>query len=162
MAQATLSLVVLVQYAGLALGALAASLVGGAIAVAGGLVATGGLVAMAPPLVWVLPPIAGVGLGAASTAASTKVGISIEQEDQGQAQAVLLLLGYVGAALGCLLGPRLYAPEASVLRASLPFLVGAGVAVATALGLVATAPRRQGPLEEPLLEDDSEADPSEV
>ena len=118
MAQATLSLVVLVQYAGLALGALAASLVGGAIAVAGGLVATGGLVAMAPPLVWVLPPIAGVGLGAASTAASTKVGISIEQEDQGQAAA---LLGYVGAALGCLWA-RLYAPARGVEGA--PFLVG--------------------------------------
>ena len=49
-----------------------------------------------------------------------------------------------------------------MLRASLPFLVGAGVAVATALGLLATAPRRVEILEEPLLEDDSEADPSEV
>ena len=160
--QATLSLVVLVQYAGLALGALAASLVGGAIAVAGGLVATGLAAPRAPLLVWALPPIAGLGLGAASTAASTKVGISVESEDQGQAQAVLLLLGYVGAALGCLLGPRLYAPEASVLRASLPFLVGAGVAVATALGLVATAPRRVEGLEEALLEDGDDEDDSEV
>ena len=98
----------------------------------------------------------------ASTAASTEVGISVSQEDQGQAQAVLLLLGYVGAALGCLLGPRLYAPEASVLRASLPFLVGAGVAVATALGLVATAPRRVAGLEEALLEDGDDEDESEV
>ena len=162
LAQATLSLVVLVQYAGLALGALAASLVGGAIAVAGGLVATGLAAPRAPLLVWALPPIAGLGLGAASTAASTAVGISVDQEDQGQAQAVLLLLGYVGAALGCLLGPRLYAPEASVLRASLPFLVGAGVAVATALGLIATAPRRVELLEEPLLEDRDDADESEV
>ena len=162
LAQATLSLVVLVQYAGMALGALAASLVGGAIAVAGGLVATGLAAPRAPLLVWALPPIAGVGLGAASTAASTKVGISVSQEDQGQAQAVLLLLGYVGAALGCLLGPRLYAPEASVLRASLPFLVGAGVAVATALGLIATAPHRFEMLEEPLLEDRDDADESEV
>ena len=97
--------------------------------------------------------------GMVGTAASTEVGISVESEDQGQAQAVLLLLGYVGAALGCLLGPRLYAPEASVLRASLPFLVGAGVAVATALGLVATAPRRVEMLEEPLLD---EGDESEV
>ena len=85
----------------------------------------------------------------------------MERDDQGQAQAVLLLLGYVGAALGCLLGPRLYAPEASVLRASLPFLVGAGVAVATALGLIATAPRRVELLEEALLEGD-DADESEV
>ena len=162
LAQATLSLVVLVQYAGLALGALAASLVGGAILIAGGLVATGLAAPRAPLLVWALPPIAGLGLGAASTAASTQVGISVESEDQGQAQAVLLLLGYVGAALGCLLGPRLYAPEASVLRASLPFLVGAGVAVATALGLIATAPRRQGPLEEALLEDGDDEDESEV
>jgi hypothetical protein len=36
------------------------------------------------------------------------------------------------------------------------------VAVATALGLVATAPRRVEMLEEALLEDDSEADPGEV
>ena len=93
---------------------------------------------------------------------ASAVGSCGSQEDQGQAQAVLLLLGYVGAALGCLLGPRLYAPEASVFRASLPFLVGAGVAVATALGLIATAPRRAEILEEPLLEDDSEADPGEV
>jgi MFS family permease len=162
LAQAMLSLVVLVQYAGLALGALTASLVGGAIAVAGGLVATGLAAPRAPLLVWALPPIAGLGLGAASTAASTEVGISVSQEDQGQAQAVLLLLGYVGAALGCLLGPRLYAPEASVLRASLPFLVGAGVAVATALGLVATAPRRVEGLEEALLEDGDDEDESEV
>ena len=133
-----------------------------AVAVAGGLVATGLAAPRAPLLVWALPPIAGLGLGAASTAASTAVGISVEQGDQGQAQAVLLLLGYVGAALGCLLGPRLYAPEASVLRASLPFLVGAGVTVATALGLIATAPRHVEMLEEALLEDDSEADPSAV
>ena len=140
LAQATLSLVVLVQYAGLALGALATSLVGGAIAVAGGLVATGLAAPRAPLLVWVLPPIAGLGLGAASTAASTEVGIGVEQEDQGQAQAVLLLLGQSARPW---VPPGPPALRAGVgVEASLPFLVGAGVAVATALGLVATAPRR--------------------
>ena len=40
--------------------------------------------------------------------------------------------------------------------------VGAGVAVATALGLIATAPRRVEGLEEALLEDGDDEDESEV
>ena len=49
-----------------------------------------------------------------------------------------------------------------MLRASLPFLVGAGVAGAAALGLIATAPRSVEMLEEPLLEDGDDGDESEV
>ena len=159
MSQSTLSLVVLVQYAGLALGAAypgQGGLVGGSLAIACGLAATGLAAPRVPQLVWALPFLAGAGLGAASTAASTAVGVNVPRRDQGQAQACLLLLGYVGAAAGCLAGPRLYAPGASVLRASLPFVVGAAAAAATALGLA--APRRtRGVLEEALLDEEDAA-----
>ena len=142
LAQATLSLVVLVQYAGMALGALGASLVGGAMAVAGGLVATGLAAPRAPLLVWALPPIAGLGLGAASTAASTAVGISVDQEDQGQPRPCYCYWATSARPWDASWAPGSTRRRVPVLRASLPFLVGAGVAVATALGLIATAPRR--------------------
>ena len=150
--QATLSLAVLVQQVGAALGFLAAGgarsaerrveprLVAlGAGLVAGALLAVGIGAPRLPGLLWGALFAAGAGAGLSTTAAAAVVGINVARRGQGQVQAAALALGYVGAAAGCLAGPWLYSPGASAvtLRAAKPFLAGAAQAgLAAALALV--------------------------
>ena len=147
--QATLALAVFLQQVGVFLGCAAGGVFAGAtepivagayVLVAACLALAGGAAPLWRPALW--PALFGVGLGAglATTASAAVLGSAVPGADQGQAQAACIVIGYVGGALGSLVGPRLYAPAATRgLRAGAPFFAGAAVVLAGA-AVLALAP----------------------
>ena len=92
-----------------------------------------------PGALWGTLSCLGVGLGVVTTASSAVIGADVAREDQGIVQAACQLCGYVGGALGCLLGPRLYDPAATAAGAvARPFSAGAAIVLVSGLGLALT------------------------
>ena len=152
-AQETLSLVVFAQQVGAALGFLLGGALRDALPADAALVAGNGLLAVSvaatgfgapkwPGALWGTLSCLGVGLGVVTTASSAVIGADVAREDQGIVQAACQLCGYVGGALGCLLGPRLYDPAATAAGAvARPFSAGAAIVLVSGLGLALTTSR---------------------
>ena len=156
--QQTLSLIIFLQQVGAACGFLLGGalrkvvradvmLLGGNSVLAGALVATGFGAPRAPEVLWGTLFCVGLSLGLVTTTSSAVLGADVDARDQGIVQAASQLCGYVGGAVGALLGPRLYDPEARAGAAvALPYLAGAAIVVASVVGLAATAPTTRKPV----------------